>query len=78
MTELSIMTGKVVWFDARKGVGFIEKDDGQGDLFVHWTNIEMEGFKTLKAGQIVSYALGENHKGAQAICIKVIKEAEEE
>lgn len=75
MTELSNdNTGKVIWFDSRKGIGFIERDNGEKDLFAHWTNIEMEGFKTLKPGQVVSFELGENHRGLQAVNIKIIKD----
>jgi len=78
MVEGKVLTGKVVWFDPKKGIGFVAKDDGTGDLFVHWSNIVMEGFKTLKPGQTISYELGENHKGIQAINIKVLAEAEVE
>ena len=74
MTEKTL-TGTCCWFDAKKGIGFITKDDGTGDLFVHWSNIDMEGFKTMKPGQIVSYELGSNHKGEQAVKVKVIKDA---
>jgi len=56
------LDGKVVWFDPRAGYGFIERE-GQDDLFVHFSDIVCEGFKTLKKGQIVSFALGENNKG---------------
>lgn len=77
MTE-NKMTGKVVWFDPRKGIGFISKDDGTGDLFVHWTNIAMEGFKTLKPGQVVSYEMGENHRGEQAVNIVVLSEPDDD
>ena len=75
MEKAAEMTGTVCWFDPRKGIGFIAKDDGSGDIFVHWSNILMENFKTLKPGQVVSYELGENHKGVQAINVKVIKDA---
>lgn len=78
MTETQEMTGKVCWFDPKKGIGFIAKDDGTGDLFCHWSNIAMEGFKTLKPGQIVSFELGENHRGVQATNIKIIKDVEPE
>lgn len=71
-------SAKVAWFDAKKGVGFVTKDDGSGDLFVHWTNINMEGFKTLKQGQRVTYELGENHRGVQAVNVVVVGEPEEE
>ena len=71
-------TGIVCWFDAKKGIGFVAKDDGTGDLFVHWSNLEMEGFKTLKPGQVVSYELGENHHGEQAVNVKVLRDGEVE
>ena len=74
MSEEKVMTGKVCWFDAKKGIGFITKDDGSGDLFVHWSNLVMEGFKTLKPGQVVSFELGQNHRGVQATNVKVLSE----
>ena len=77
MSEVKVATGKCVWFDSRKGVGFISKDDGSGDLFVHWSNIAMEGFKTLKPNQPVSYELGENHKGVQAVNVHILEEAQQ-
>jgi len=76
-TEKSNDYAVVCWFDSRKGVGFLTKEDGSGDLFVHWTNIAMDGFKTLKQGQRVSYDLGENHKGQQAVNVVVVAEPEE-
>ena len=79
MVELSNnKTGKVVWFCPRKGIGFVSKDDGTGDLFVHWSNVEMEGFKTLKPGQVVSFDLGTNHKGPQCINVKVLSDGDSE
>lgn len=74
MSEEKVMTGKVCWFDAKKGIGFISKDDGTGDLFVHWSNLVMEGFKTLKPSQIVSFELGTNHRGVQAVNVKVLSD----
>lgn len=71
-------TGKVIWFNDKKGFGFLAQDDQSEDLFVHYTNIKVEGFKTLTAGQIVSYAVGHNHRGPQAIEVEVIGEAEPE
>jgi CspA family cold shock protein len=73
----TVFTGKVVWFDSRKGLGFIAKDDGTGDIFVHWSNIVADGYKTLKPGQVVSFGLGENHRGQQAIDVRVIKNSDE-
>ena len=57
-------TGTVKWFNENKGWGFIVSDDGGDDVFVHYTAIEIEGFKTLKEGQKVEYELklGKNGK----------------
>ena len=48
------MTGKVKWFNAEKGYGFIEREEG-GDVFVHFSAIQSEGFKTLEEGQPVTF-----------------------
>ncbi|PID42297.1 MAG: cold-shock protein [Proteobacteria bacterium] len=58
-------TGTVKWFNESKGYGFITRDNGS-DLFVHFSNIETPGFKTLKEGQAVSFIEGEGKKGPQA------------
>ncbi|MGG0642791.1 cold shock domain-containing protein [Sporosarcina gallistercoris] len=57
--------GKVKWFSNEKGYGFIEADDGQ-DVFVHFTGITAEGFKTLDEGQQVSFEIIEGNRGPQA------------
>ena len=75
MTGSTVLTGKVVWFDPAKGIGFISRDDGGKDLFVHWTNITMTGYKTLKPGQAVSFELGTNNRGPQAINVTVLAPA---
>ena len=59
------MTGKVKWFNAEKGYGFIEREDG-GDVFVHFSAIQGEGFKTLEDGQAVEFDVVEGNRGEQA------------
>ena len=67
-------TGKVKWFNEQKGWGFIIPDEGGDDVFVHYSAIEAEGYKTLKEGQAVSYELtpGKNGK-MQAKNVKIIE-----
>ena len=57
--------GTVKWFSNRKGYGFIEKDEG-GDLFVHHSAIQMEGFRTLEEGERVSFEIEEGDRGPAA------------
>ena len=59
------MIGKVKWFSAEKGYGFIEREDG-GDVFVHFSAIQGKGFKTLEEGQSVSFEIEEGPRGKQA------------
>ena len=59
-------SGTVKWFNDKKGYGFITPDEGGDDLFIHHSNIEMEGFKTLSDGQKVKYEAGEGKKGPEA------------
>lgn len=59
-------TGQVKWFNNAKGFGFILPDDGGDDLFAHYSAIGMEGYKTLKAGQLVSFEVVEGPKGLHA------------
>ncbi|MBY0121311.1 cold-shock protein [Bacillus sp. S/N-304-OC-R1] len=58
-------TGKVKWFNAEKGFGFIESSEGQ-DVFVHFSAIQSEGFKTLEEGQAVTFEIVEGNRGPQA------------
>lgn len=59
------MQGKVKWFNAEKGFGFIESNDG-GDVFVHFSAIQGDGFKTLDEGQSVQFEVVEGNRGPQA------------
>lgn len=59
------MQGKVKWFNAEKGYGFIEREDGE-DVFVHFSAIQSEGFKTLEEGQAVEFEIVEGARGPQA------------
>ena len=62
-------SGRVKWFNNAKGYGFILPDDGGADLFAHYTSIEMEGYKTLKAGQAVDFDIINGDKGSHAVKI---------
>lgn len=60
------MTGKVKWFNAAKGYGFITGDDGK-EVFVHFSAIQSDGYKTLDEGQAVEYEVNDGDKGPQAV-----------
>ena len=62
------MTGKVKWFNAEKGYGFISTEDGK-DVFVHYSQINSEGYKTLDEGQAVEFEINDGPKGPQATTV---------
>ena len=64
-------TGQVMWFDERKGFGFITPESGE-DLFVHHSSIQAEGFKTLEDGADVEFEVAPGKKGQQAINVKLL------
>lgn len=69
-----MMVGRVKWFNNEKGYGFIEFKENE-DIFVHYSAIDLEGYKTLSEGQLVEFKLVETSKGYQAINVKLVKEA---
>lgn len=64
-------TGTVKWFNDAKGFGFITPADGGDDLFVHFSEIQADGFKTLQEGQQVSYEVAQGKKGLQAAKVTI-------
>ena len=73
---LSVMLkiGKIKWFNNEKGYGFIEGNDDE-DIFVHYSAIKQDGYKSLSEGQTVEYELLETEKGLQAINVKEVSNA---
>ena len=65
------MKGKVKWFNAAKGYGFITGDDGK-EVFVHFSAIQVDGYKTLDEGQAVEYEVNDGEKGPQAANVRKI------
>ena len=69
MTEQN--KGTVKWFDNKKGYGFITPSNGEKDLFVHHTSLQMDGFKTLSEEQQVSYEVGDSDRGPVATNVTI-------
>jgi len=65
------VTGTVKWFNSEKGYGFIEQEDGP-DVFVHYSSISLEGFRTLEEGNKVEFSVVEGEKGPQAAEVSLV------
>jgi len=63
--------GKVKWFDSKKGYGFIEKEDGSGDVFAHFQEITGEGYRSLNEGDRVKFEITQSPKGDKATKIEL-------
>lgn len=68
--EKKVATGTVKWFSDQKGFGFIEPEGGGDDLFVHHSNIDSEGYRTLEDGTKVEYEAGQGKKGPEATKVR--------
>ena len=64
--------GTVKWFNAEKGFGFITVVEGGQDVFVHYSNIDMTGFRVLEEGQLVEFTVGAGQKGPQAEAVRLV------
>jgi CspA family cold shock protein len=64
--------GTVKWFNAEKGFGFIAPEDGSADVFVHYTEIQGSGFRTLEENQKVEFEVGQSPKGPQATGVRAV------
>lgn len=66
------MQGKVKMFNKEKGYGFITLDDGR-DVFFHYSQLQMDGFKTVESGELVEFEVTDSERGLQAVEITVVK-----
>lgn len=71
MEVFYINNGTVKWFNAEKGFGFIEQENG-GDVFVHFSGIASDGYKTLEEGQKVTFEITEGQRGDQAVNVQTV------
>jgi CspA family cold shock protein len=72
LTGEIVPQGKVKWFNSEKGYGFISQDDGNADVFVHFSAIQGDGYRSLDEGAAVEYDVAQGDKGLQAENVRVI------
>ena len=72
MAENDPITGTVKWFNAEKGYGFISTDNGSGDVFVHFSAIQGDGYRSLEENQRVEFEVARGTKGPQAAAVRLI------
>lgn len=70
---MAVLKGKCKWFNANKGYGFLNADGETRDIFVHYSSIEMDGYRTIKEGEEVEFTLEEGPKGPTALHVKRTK-----
>ncbi|GGO48593.1 cold-shock protein CspA [Streptomyces lasiicapitis] len=70
--DTKVAQGSVKWFNGEKGFGFIEQDGGGPDVFVHYSEIQGDGYKSLDEGQRVEFEIGQGQKGPQAQQVRAI------
>lgn len=73
---MSRIRGKVKWFNNAKGYGFIGREDGAADVFVHYSAIQSEGYKSLQEGDDVEFEIAQGQKGPQAEAVTRVNESE--
>jgi CspA family cold shock protein len=70
-------TGTVKWFNNAKGYGFVTPDEGEQDVFIHFSAIEMDGYKTLKEGQKIQFEINEGPKGLHAANVQMVEQQQQ-
>lgn len=73
------MTGTVKWFNEKRGFGFVTREDGEGDVFVHYTGIQAEGFRNLRPAEVVTFDLDvSDSRGPRAINVRLASDGAQE